>query len=220
MNLSLQNLLLTVRVRTVFFVSCCDFFEFSVFVRGEAGLEIGVLGNGRYVTVKVSRELGGGRVENPTLVDDYKQIGNNRITYMGGSKKCIEVKERMELEELRGGVDVRIVFKGNDEHGYLYVGGNHVLKRQAQKAGASCERQTYTYDHGVVYTISGRNGTTDIIGCLLRTLLMSTSSNLDAGKYCSGHLPCSPNGSDKLTLVNRAFKRVNPLVVQKLVPLL
>ncbi|KAJ8426320.1 hypothetical protein Cgig2_011752 [Carnegiea gigantea] len=34
----------------------------------------------------------------------------------------------------------------------------------------------------------------------------------------TGRLPCSPNGIEKLTLVNRAFKWVNPLLVQKLVP--
>ena len=37
-------------------------------------------------------------------------------------------------------MDVRIVFEENDEHGYLYVGGNDGLKRRAQKAGAACER--------------------------------------------------------------------------------
>ncbi|KAJ8426909.1 hypothetical protein Cgig2_027258 [Carnegiea gigantea] len=36
--------------------------------------------------------------------------------------------------KLRGGVDLRIVFEGNDEHGHIYVGGNDGLKRRAQKA--------------------------------------------------------------------------------------
>ena len=36
---------------------------------------------------------------------------------------------------------MRIVCKGNDEHGYLHLGGNDELKRRAQKAGAACEHE-------------------------------------------------------------------------------
>ena len=36
---------------------------------------------------------------------------------------------------------MRIFFKGNDEHGYLYVDGNDGLKRHAQKAGAACKHE-------------------------------------------------------------------------------
>ena len=41
---------------------------------------------------------------------------------------------------VEGGVDVRIVFKGNNEHGYSYVDETDTLKRGAQKAGAAYER--------------------------------------------------------------------------------
>ena len=62
---------------------------------------------------------------------------------------------------------MRIVFEGDDEHRYLYVGGNDGLKRRAQKTGAACERQTHTCDHRVICAKSGRNGTTNVTGCLL-----------------------------------------------------
>ncbi|KAJ8428563.1 hypothetical protein Cgig2_000427 [Carnegiea gigantea] len=45
--------------------------------------------------------------------------------------------------ELEGDGDLRMFLKGNDEHGYLYVGDNDGPKRCAQKA-------TWSYDHGVV----------------------------------------------------------------------
>jgi len=43
------------------------------------------------------------------------------------------------LVAVAGDVDVRMVFKGNNEHGYFYMSGNDGLKRRAQKAGAACE---------------------------------------------------------------------------------
>ena len=88
---------------------------------------------------------------------------------------------------------MRIVFKGNDEHGYLYVGRNDGLKRRTQKVGATCERRTHTCDHGMVYAPSGRNGTTNVKGCLLRMLLMSTASNLGVGKYYLCMTPILPD---------------------------
>ena len=50
----------------------------------------------------------------------------------------------------RGDAHVKMLLKGNDDHGYLYVGDNDGLKRSAQKA-------TWTYDHGVVYGRSDRD---------------------------------------------------------------
>ena len=65
------------------------------------------------------------------------------------------------LTVVEGDVDVRMSFKGgNDEHGYLYVGGNDRPKRRAQKAGATCEGRMYTCHHGVVCATSGRDGDT------------------------------------------------------------
>ncbi|KAJ8420184.1 LOW QUALITY PROTEIN: hypothetical protein Cgig2_013364 [Carnegiea gigantea] len=40
------------------------------------------------------------------------------------------------LTAVEGDTDVRIIFKGNDEHDYLYVGGNIGLMRRAQKSVA------------------------------------------------------------------------------------
>ena len=79
---------------------------------------------------------------------------------------------------------MRIVFKGNDKHGYSYVGGNDELKRQAQKAGAACKRRMHTCDHDMLCAKSGRNGTTNVTGCLLLMLLMSMTLNLVVEKYC------------------------------------
>ncbi|KAJ8430474.1 hypothetical protein Cgig2_003056 [Carnegiea gigantea] len=83
-----------------------------------------------------------------------------------GGRKFIVLKKRIGVEEVRmvteipendlseqklwyslkydggmlmvveGDVDVRMFFKGNDKHGYLYMGGNHGSKRRAQKVGA------------------------------------------------------------------------------------
>ena len=78
--------------------------------------------------------------------------GEGKMSYNGGSRKCVVVREGVGVEEMRemvretigGGVevdriwyslkydrnmimavegdaDVRMMFKGNDEHGYLYV---------------------------------------------------------------------------------------------------
>jgi len=52
--------------------------------------------------------------------------------------------------ELEGDGNLRMSLKGNDEHGYLYVGDSDGPKRCAQKATWSC-------DHGVVCGRSGRD---------------------------------------------------------------
>ncbi|KAJ8426836.1 hypothetical protein Cgig2_025241 [Carnegiea gigantea] len=51
--------------------------------------------------------------------------------------------------ELEGDGDVRMFLKGNDKHGYLYVGESDGLKRRIEKA-------TWTCDDGVVCGRSGR----------------------------------------------------------------
>ncbi|KAJ8437198.1 hypothetical protein Cgig2_007548 [Carnegiea gigantea] len=163
--------------------------------------------------VAVAVNLGEEGLEHPTWVDDCKQLGKQqkggygKVTYVGRSRKCIVVKDVMGLEEMRRMVTeitgsdlfehkllynlkciqqmlMAVERRGNGEHGYSYVGGNDGLTRRAQKAGAACERRTHTCDHGVVCTKSVRNGTTNVTGCLLRMLLMSTTSNLVAEKHC------------------------------------
>ncbi|KAJ8436165.1 hypothetical protein Cgig2_025332 [Carnegiea gigantea] len=52
--------------------------------------------------------------------------------------------------ELEGDGDLRMFWKGNNEHGYLYVGGSDGPKRHAQKATWSC-------DHGVAYGRSSKD---------------------------------------------------------------
>ncbi|KAJ8443291.1 hypothetical protein Cgig2_015769 [Carnegiea gigantea] len=52
--------------------------------------------------------------------------------------------------ELEGDGDVRMFMKGNDEHGYLYVGESNGLKRRTVKATQTCEE-------GVVHVRSGRD---------------------------------------------------------------
>ena len=41
--------------------------------------------------------------------------------------------------ELEGDDDVRMFMKGNDEHGYLYVGESDGPKRRTEKATRTCE---------------------------------------------------------------------------------
>ena len=43
------------------------------------------------------------------------------------------------LVTIEGDVDVRMILKGNHEHGHLYVGGKEGPKRQTQKGGEACE---------------------------------------------------------------------------------
>ncbi|KAJ8432863.1 hypothetical protein Cgig2_033868 [Carnegiea gigantea] len=59
---------------------------------------------------------------------------------------------------IEGDADRRIFFKGNEEHNYLYVGGNGRLTRQGYKAGATCEGHTLSCDHSVAGAANGGNG--------------------------------------------------------------
>ncbi|KAJ8436084.1 hypothetical protein Cgig2_000986 [Carnegiea gigantea] len=97
------------------------------------------------------------------------ESGDEKVVYEAGSRKCIVVKEGMEVEEVmkmvkeirgadmseeklwyslkydremlvavEGDNDVKIIFKGNDEHGYLYVARNGGPMRQARESVAIC----------------------------------------------------------------------------------
>ena len=48
---------------------------------------------------------------------------------------------------IEGDVDVRMILKGNDEHGHLYMG-----------MAEACERRTQTCDHGLSCTRNERHG--------------------------------------------------------------
>jgi len=52
--------------------------------------------------------------------------------------------------ELQGDDDLKMFLKGNDEHGYLYVGDNDGPNKRVQKA-------TWSYDHGIVCGRSDRD---------------------------------------------------------------
>ena len=47
---------------------------------------------------------------------------------------------------VEGEADVRMFLKGNDKHGYFYMGDSDGPNRRAQKAGASCERRARSYE--------------------------------------------------------------------------
>ncbi|KAJ8428623.1 hypothetical protein Cgig2_015741 [Carnegiea gigantea] len=99
------------------------------------------------------------------------ESGHGKIIYEGGSRKCMVVKERMGVEELmkmvremtgtnilkydremlvavEGDSNVKVIFKGNDEHGHLYVAGNGGPTRQAQESAAVCEGRVRDYHDG------------------------------------------------------------------------
>ncbi|KAJ8421275.1 hypothetical protein Cgig2_026806 [Carnegiea gigantea] len=52
--------------------------------------------------------------------------------------------DRQMLMTVERDVDVRMVFKENEEHGYLYVGENDRPTRQGHKDGAACEGRTHS----------------------------------------------------------------------------
>ncbi|KAJ8435810.1 hypothetical protein Cgig2_024793 [Carnegiea gigantea] len=69
----------------------------------------------------------------------------------GSGREVVVLKyDRGMVMKLEGDGDVRMFLKGNDEHGYLYVGDNDGPKRRAQKAMRS-------YDHGVTCRRNGRD---------------------------------------------------------------
>ena len=128
---------------------------------------VGGSGGGREVVVYV---LWGGQME---------EGGDGKVTYMGGSKKCVVLKEGARIEEVRrvvtelsgielserkvwyslkydrglamaleGEADVRMFFKGNEEHGYLFVGDSHgPRRRQEQRCAARGGEMHTCYKH-------------------------------------------------------------------------
>ncbi|KAJ8430933.1 LOW QUALITY PROTEIN: hypothetical protein Cgig2_002721 [Carnegiea gigantea] len=114
------------------------------------------------------------------------QSGEGKVTYKGGLRKYTMVKEGMGVEKLigmvkeitrtdmsekrlcyslkkmllavEGDTNVKMMFKGNDEHGYLYVGGNKGPLRRAQEGFAVCEGRVRGCPDRKVCSRSGRNG--------------------------------------------------------------
>ncbi|KAJ8436383.1 hypothetical protein Cgig2_032204 [Carnegiea gigantea] len=117
------------------------------------------------------------------------QNGKGKVTYEGGSKRCMVVKEGMGVEEVirivkevtgidmsekklwyvlkydremllavEGDTDMKMIFKGNDEHDYLYVSRNKGPLRQGEESVAVCEGRVRACHDGQACSRSGRNG--------------------------------------------------------------
>jgi len=59
---------------------------------------------------------------------------------------------------LEGDADVRMFFKGNDEHGYFYVGDGNGPRRRPEQTCVARAGRAYSCQQGVVYARSGANG--------------------------------------------------------------
>ncbi|KAJ8436214.1 hypothetical protein Cgig2_006901 [Carnegiea gigantea] len=92
-------------------------------VQREAGLEVGVFGDGGNLTMEVNRELQGGR---GGMSDDGRQQQVECLKYDRGMVMAVE-----------GDANVRMFLKGNEEYEYFYEGDSDGPKRRAQKASAA-----------------------------------------------------------------------------------
>ena len=66
--------------------------------------------------------------------------------------------DREMLLPIEGDTDVQMMFKGNDEYGYLFVGGKDGPLQQEQAGVAICEGRVRRGDDGNACCRSGRNG--------------------------------------------------------------
>ncbi|KAJ8431304.1 hypothetical protein Cgig2_018376 [Carnegiea gigantea] len=113
---------------------------------------------------------------------DVVESRDGKVTYEGGSRKCMVVREGLGAEELLKMVrkmtgsdmseeklwyslkydreilvaievdsDLEVIFKGNDEHGYIYIAGNAGLVR-----AAVCEARVRDTGEGKQIARSGR----------------------------------------------------------------
>ena len=110
------------------------------------------------------------------------ESGDGKVTYEGGSRTCMVVRERTGAEELfkmvrkmiesdkseeklwyslkydrkmlvpvevdSDVVHVEVIFKGNDEHFYLYVAGGAGLVRREHVRAAVCEARERNIGEG------------------------------------------------------------------------
>jgi len=115
------------------------------------------------------------------------ESGDGKVTYEGGLRKCMVVREGMGAEELLKMVrkmtgsdmseeklwyslkydrdmlmavevdsDVEVIFKGNDEHGYIYVVGNAGPVRREHARAAVCEARERDTSEGKQIGRSGQ----------------------------------------------------------------
>ena len=66
--------------------------------------------------------------------------------------------DRQILMTVKGDMNVRMIFKENDEHEYLCVGGNNDPMRRLRKGIEAHEGRAHTSDNGVVCDTSERDG--------------------------------------------------------------
>ncbi|KAJ8421557.1 hypothetical protein Cgig2_008922 [Carnegiea gigantea] len=64
--------------------------------------------------------------------------------------------DRQVLMPFEGNIYVRMIFKGNDKHDYLYVRDNDGPRRHLRKGAAARKGRMHSCDDGVVCSISGR----------------------------------------------------------------
>ncbi|KAJ8446385.1 hypothetical protein Cgig2_019278 [Carnegiea gigantea] len=107
------------------------------------------------------------------------ESGDGKVTYERGSRKCMVVREGTGAEELfkmmrkiigsdilkydremlvavEVDSDVEVIFKGNDERGYIYVAGNAGPMRREHARGAVCEARERDTGEGKQIGRSGR----------------------------------------------------------------
>ena len=124
-----------------------------------------------------------------TMGGVVEDVGEGRIRYNGGTRKCAVVRERMGVEEVKEMVcktvglgvtvdrmwyslkydrnmkmamvedtDVRMMFRGNDEHGYVYVSGkDNIGTHVSNDVGGRMGRTGETED-GIQRGSGGRLG--------------------------------------------------------------
>jgi len=146
------------------------------------------------VHVAIKEDVGGGREIVLCLLwrGMLEQSVDGKITYEGGSRKSMVLKEAIMTEKVQrmvmeiigsdfskqkvlynlksgqtmlmpveGDADVRMIFKGNDEHDSLYMGGVNGPRRRVRRAAAECEGRMHTCVGGMVC------GTSRVKGMLL-----------------------------------------------------
>ncbi|KAJ8420421.1 hypothetical protein Cgig2_012534 [Carnegiea gigantea] len=146
------------------------------------------------------------------------QSKEGKVTYEGRSRKCIVVKEGMGVKEVirmvkgitgtdmsekktlydremllavEGDTDVKMILKGNDEHSYLYVGGNKGPLRRAQEGVIVYKGRVRACHDGKVCSRSGKAGTTkqEANGrALTKTYVMNYTNKYRVGKLMANVL--------------------------------
>ncbi|KAJ8433491.1 hypothetical protein Cgig2_018025 [Carnegiea gigantea] len=104
------------------------------------------------VNTAVAREGGRGReIVMYVLCGVLVESGDGKVTYEGGSRKCMVIREGIGVKELLK----MVIFKGNDEHGYMYVAGNAGPVRQPHARVVVCESRVQDIGEGKQIARSG-----------------------------------------------------------------